>query len=264
MLKLQQYHPKMGEIASQTQAIVGTQMIIRVDGQGFSRLTRRAGCQRPHDPLFHQAMVDTARALIDTLQAKSAYTQSDEISVLLGDSSSIYRNRLEKLTATAASAATLAFERSEAWQAIRQRSGRPELGGTFDARVWSGVAAHTESYLRWRLYDARRNALIGQALQCLASQGLSPQQAQAQLSGQKQPQMHDLLHRHGIQFDGLPAQERHGTVLSWQSKTHEGYDPITKQRVQTTRRHLAAFTGSTTELSATLLQSVGMTPQPRH
>jgi tRNA(His) guanylyltransferase len=53
-----------------------------VDGRSFSRLTERA-CQKPFDAKFHQRMTETAKGLIGTLQGTYAYTESDEISVLL-------------------------------------------------------------------------------------------------------------------------------------------------------------------------------------
>lgn len=58
--------------------------VIRVDGKGFSKYTK--GLQRPFDPKFTADMQATALFLCENIEgAHFAYTQSDEISVIISD-----------------------------------------------------------------------------------------------------------------------------------------------------------------------------------
>jgi tRNA(His) 5'-end guanylyltransferase len=59
-------------------------VIIRLDGKAFHTLTR--GSEKPFDSKLSLNMVDTTIYLCQEIQgAKLAYTQSDEISILLTD-----------------------------------------------------------------------------------------------------------------------------------------------------------------------------------
>ena len=61
-----------------------TPVILRLDGKGFSKLTK--GCKRPFDTDFHTCMFCTTMVLCYEIQgAKFAYQQSDEISILITD-----------------------------------------------------------------------------------------------------------------------------------------------------------------------------------
>ena len=59
----------------------GAWMVIRVDGRSFTRLTKVF--EHPFDPKFHDYMVATALALLVEMGGLYAFTESDEISVLL-------------------------------------------------------------------------------------------------------------------------------------------------------------------------------------
>lgn len=70
------------EVASRTTLPGRLPVIIRVDGKAFHTYTR--GCKRPFDDRLSDVMVSTATKLCDEIQgAQLAYTQSDEISVLV-------------------------------------------------------------------------------------------------------------------------------------------------------------------------------------
>lgn len=59
----------------------GLYSIVRVDGRSFTKLTR--GMEHPFDEAFHLCMVATAKALLIELGGLYAFTESDEISILL-------------------------------------------------------------------------------------------------------------------------------------------------------------------------------------
>lgn len=54
--------------------------VMRLDGYGFSKVT--GGLKKPYDYNFHQAFVNTASALMKEFRADTAYTHSDEISLV--------------------------------------------------------------------------------------------------------------------------------------------------------------------------------------
>lgn len=54
--------------------------VVRLDGHCFHTFTR--GFRRPYDIRIHTAMVATATDLLERFQAVTAYTESDEISLL--------------------------------------------------------------------------------------------------------------------------------------------------------------------------------------
>src|SRR5574344_274662 len=87
-----------------------TPLIIRVDGKNFSKFTK--GFKKPFDVLFHECMYQTARYLCENIQgAEIAYSQSDEITILIQDnpvdSSSWYGKQVQKICSVSASLATV-------------------------------------------------------------------------------------------------------------------------------------------------------------
>src|SRR6478752_2629397 len=107
-------------------------MIIRVDGKAFHTLT--ANMKRPWDDGMIDAMCHTAKYLCENVQnAKMAYVQSDEISVLLTDydrfaTEAWFDRNLQKMVSVSAAFATLAFNK----KIIEYY---PEKSGVFDSRA---------------------------------------------------------------------------------------------------------------------------------
>lgn len=129
--------------------------VIRVDGKGFSKYTRRL--QRPFDPKFTEDMQATAQYLCENIDgAQFAYTQSDEISVVLSDlgnanTQAWFGGQVQKIVSTSAALATAKFNRL-----------RPEVDSLalFDGRTHhlDGAEGVLE-YVRWRQADAMKNSV---------------------------------------------------------------------------------------------------------
>jgi tRNA(His) 5'-end guanylyltransferase len=200
--------------------------VVRVDGRSFTRLTG-ARFDKPFDPRFHELMVGTARALLEELQGVYAYTQSDEISVLLPRATELFDRELEKLVSIAAAIASAAFT-----QAFEQAA-------QFDARVWLGVdEAAVVDYVRWRQADADRCALNGWCYWTLVKTGRSARQASAALLRQRSEAKHELLFQHGVSFADLPAWQRRGSGLFYEAYEKEGFNPKTGEVVLARRRRV--------------------------
>jgi len=139
----------------------GTWPIVRVDGRGFSRLTA-SRFEKPFDPRFQRMMRRAADALLVDLGGVFAYTESDEISVLLARDTGLFDGSVEKLVSVSAAIASAAFTL--------------ELGSAahFDGRLWVGASGtDVVDYFRWRQSDATRNALNGWSYWTLRKAGES-------------------------------------------------------------------------------------------
>src|SRR5690348_10145308 len=89
----------------------GIYMVARLDGRSFTRLTKEI-CQfeAPFDQRFRDMMVETAESLMTCgFRVKFAYTQSDEISLLLDLDERQFGRKLRKYNSTLAGEASAKF-----------------------------------------------------------------------------------------------------------------------------------------------------------
>ncbi len=201
-------------------------VVIRVDGRGFSRFTE-SRFEKPFDLDFHQAMIQTASALLEGLHGIYAYTESDEISVLFLPSWDLFDRSLEKVVSISASIASATF--THTYNSVVN----------FDSRVWLGVnKSQVVDYFRWRQADATRCALNGWCYWTLRKAGESARSATAILDGQSVAFKNELLFQHGINFNELPTWQRRGTGLYWENYEKQGYNPVQEKEVVTKRRRV--------------------------
>lgn len=156
-----------------------TPVIIRIDGKAFHTFTR--GFKRPFDEVLIKTMQETAQYLCENIQGcQLAYTQSDEISLLLIDyqrfeTSAWFDYEIQKMCSISASMATMAFNRifSETVSDLKVDDTKPidtyfeaaYSGAMFDARVFNIPREEVTNYFYWRQLDASRNSIqmVGQA-----------------------------------------------------------------------------------------------------
>ncbi|MEW6492786.1 MAG: tRNA(His) guanylyltransferase Thg1 family protein [Cyanobacteriota bacterium] len=201
-------------------------VVIRVDGRGFSRFTE-SRFEKPFDLEFHQAMVQTASALLEGLHGIYAYTESDEISVLFLPAWDLFDRSLEKVVSISASIASATF--THIYNSVVN----------FDSRVWLGVnESQVVDYFRWRQADATRCALNGWCYWTLRKAGESARSATAILDGQSVAFKNELLFQHGVNFNELPTWQRRGTGLYWENYEKQGYNPVQEKEVVTKRRRV--------------------------
>lgn len=130
--------------------------IIRLDGKAFHTFTKNLN--KPFDTALSEAMVSTAKALCTHVQnIKLAYTQSDEISLVLSDLDHDkvalwFEGNVQKIVSVASSVATAAFNRT-----FKHPEGTLAY---FDARVFRLESLEeVYEYLNWRRKDAYKNAV---------------------------------------------------------------------------------------------------------
>lgn len=207
----------------------GVHMVARIDGRSFSHLTRVA--QRfdaPYDARFRDCMVATLEHLMSCgFSTLYGYTQSDEMSVLFRRDEAAFGRKLRKYLSVLAGEASARFSIA---------LGAP---AAFDCRV-SQLPRDEDvvDYFRWRHEDAHRNALNGHCYWLLRGQGLDDDAATRRLNGVSVAERNELLFRHGINFNEVPAWQRRGIGTYWEDAPHEAIDPRTGAAVTSTRRRL--------------------------
>lgn len=128
-----------------------TPAIIRLDGKAFHTLTR--SLERPFDQGFADAMDATTEYLATNVQGCiAAYTQSDEISLLLQDFRELntdawFDYNIQKLVSVSAAMASVQFSKHFGQDAY------------FDARCFSIPREEVGNYFRWRAQDCERNSV---------------------------------------------------------------------------------------------------------
>ncbi|MGI4762198.1 MAG: tRNA(His) guanylyltransferase Thg1 family protein [Janthinobacterium lividum] len=210
-------------------ALPGLYLVARLDGRGFTRLTKEVHAfEAPFDTRMRDYMSATTRHLLDCgFRMVYGYTQSDEISLLLHPAEDSFGRKLRKYTSVLAGEASASFSL--------------QLGalGVFDCRI-SQLPRRQDvvDYFRWRQEDAGRNSLNAHCYWLLRKQGHSVGEATGQVKGLRTAAKHDLLFAHGINYNDLPAWQKRGVGLYWEDYQKTGLNPLTQQPVETTRRRL--------------------------
>lgn len=138
------------ETTNDLYVLPGIFMVARVDGRGFTRLTKET-CkfEAPFDPAFRDAMIATLQHLMQCgFKVVYGYTESDEISLLLHPEDVTFDRKLRKLNSVLAG------------EASAKLSSMLGTVAAFDCRI--SQLPNIElvvDYFRWRNEDAHRNAL---------------------------------------------------------------------------------------------------------
>lgn len=214
-------------------ALPALYLVARLDGRGFTRLTKETHAfEAPFDDRMHELMTHTTRQLLTSgFRMVYGYTQSDEISLLFHPAEDSFGRKLRKYTSLLAGEASAAFSLS---------LGSP---GIFDCRI-SQLPRPSDvvDYFRWRQEDAGRNSLNAHCYWLLRKQGRSVAEATAQVRGLRRAAKHDLLFAAGINFNELPTWQKRGSGLYCQDYVKTGLNPVTQQASETLRRQLTLDT----------------------
>jgi len=179
---------KQYETTTQSHLLRRTPVIIRVDGRAFHTFTKwfigqpkpRKGLhpepyedrwivdpslmQTPFSEMLHLIMTSTALSLVNHIQnATFAYTQSDEISIVLRDWDRLetqqwFGGNLQKMCSLSASIATAAFNFAHERVTGYRSTWFGDLA-QFDSRVYNLPESEVTNYFIWRQQDATRNSV---------------------------------------------------------------------------------------------------------
>ena len=202
-------------------------VIIRIDGRAFHTFTK--GFQRPFDDVLASAMRRTTERLCKEISgAKLAYTQSDEISILVTNNDTIdtqpwFDNNLQKLVSIAASCATAYFN-SEFWELVVCWGGEHAaidrgtdedmerfriymkrcLQAMFDARAFVLPPDEVCNYFIWRQQDATRNS-IQMVAQSLYSH--------KELQNKNCNELQEMIFQKGVNWDHYEPWKKRGLCV---------------------------------------------------
>lgn len=191
-------------------------VVIRVDGKGFSRLTKQMGAAKPFDTGFRLIMDAVMREMCAQIQGcVLGYAQSDEISFIIRNDQSekaeaYFGNRIQKIASVVAGMASALFTRD----LLRKLMATDNADyGVFDARTYA-MPDLTEAgnYLVWRQQDCTRNSISSAAYYGLAKR-TGRKTAQKMMHGLNSKGLQELMFcEAGINWDKYPEKFKRGTV----------------------------------------------------
>ena len=202
-------------------------VIVRLDGKGFSKFTKECYA-KPFDYIFMNQMVATAEYIMNEsgYDVIAAYTQSDEISLIIKGDEMPYQAKTRKLLSILASMAGAKFT---------QLSGHIAV---FDARYRTAeTKEELKQYIHWRSSDSTRNCLNNYCYWGLLKHGYGVKQVNRMLKGLSSDERKVLLSiKVYKEWDSIPKVEKNGVFLNYVSVAGVGHNPITNEDVETTRR----------------------------
>lgn len=204
-------------------------VVARIDGRGFTRLTKELyPFEAPFDVKFRDMMIATVEHLMACgFRVAFGFTQSDEISLLFHVNENAFGRKTRKFISILAGEASAKFSL--------------QLGGlaTFDCRLCElPNAPLVRDYFRWRSEDAHRNALNAHCYWAMRKTGASVGQATRQLEGISLEEKTALLAGFGIEFGFLPLWQTRGIGFVWTTVEKPATNPKTGAAVVAVRRSL--------------------------
>lgn len=194
--------------------------IIRLDGKAFHTYTK--GFARPYDLNLMRIMDLTTIKLCEQIQGvKLAFTQSDEISLLLTDFETIHTDawfdgNVQKMASVSASIATAAF--NNGMYLDEEILASMTKVAYFDSRVFTiPDRMEVSNYLIWRQQDATRNSI---------QMGAQSMYSQKQLHGKNTSELQELMFQKGQNWNDYPVGFKRGRIiLKEKSESIEVNDP---------------------------------------
>lgn len=207
------------EACTQSTLLRRTPVIIRVDGKAFHTFTKRFDTTKdPFNDIMHAAMTHTAQAMMQFMQnTQIAYTQSDEISILLRDwdnheTQQWFGGKLQKMASVSAAMATGYFNFF-----LRKQIPEGEINHVcdithyvgavplFDSRVFQVPKEEVTNYFIWRQQDASRNSI-----QMLGRHYFSHKEMNGKNVGDVQDM---LMGQHGVNWNDIDTWKKRGTCV---------------------------------------------------
>jgi tRNA(His) 5'-end guanylyltransferase len=218
------------ETAHDRIVLPGMYIVARMDGRGFTRLTKEVHpFKAPFDEDFRDLMIETVKHLMHCgFHITYGFTQSDEISLLLHLNETAFGRKTRKIMSV------LAGEASAKFSSL--------LGsvGAFDCRLSELPNAElVVDYFRWRNEDAHRNALSAHCYWRLRQDNYSFSEATQKIEGLSTAAKNELLFSYGINFNELPNWQKRGIGFYWKEVQKEGFNPKTNEKVPMQRRELS-------------------------
>jgi len=221
---------KEREIFSNLKIPCGSEIVVRIDGRKFSRLSRDLKFEKPFDKHFTELMVETSTDFFKEFNPSFIYVFSDEINILLSDIP--FGGRIEKLNSVFASFIAGSFVKNALDKEIKLE--RPV---SFDSRIIPLSKKLAVEYFKERQDEAWRNCINGYAYWTLRKE-YNKKEAMYILKNKKSSGLHEILFERGINLTEVPSWQRRGIGIYKKEVIIEGYNPIEKKKVQSKRKRI--------------------------
>lgn len=233
---------KAAEVTTKQTLLRRTPVIIRIDGRAFHTYTKQlkkfdpSVKDTPFSIVMHDVMMAATRALVENVQnCVFAYTQSDEISLLLRDwdfheTQQWFSGGVQKMVSISAVIASNAFNlEMTKYKTLSSFNDYAQ----FDSRVYNLPKEEVTNYFIWRQQDASRNSV-----QMLGHFHFS----QKQMHGKSNSQVQDMLMlQAGVNWNDLPTWMKRGSCIYDRLGVVEDNDiPIFTQSRDYVERHLSS------------------------
>ena len=218
------------EIFSNLKIPCGSNIIVRIDGRTFSRLSRDLKLEKPFDEKFTKIMVETCKDFFKEFNPFFIYTFSDEINILLSDIP--FGGRIEKLNSVFASFMAGSFTIK-----ALDNGNQIERPISFDSRIIPLSNQLVVEYFKERQNEAWRNCINGYAYWTLRKD-YNKKEAVKMLKEKKSSNLHDILFEKGINLADLPSWQRRGVGIYKKVVLIDGYNPIENKKVSSKRKKI--------------------------
>tara|TARA_Y100000034_G_scaffold136985_1_gene218005 strand:- start:12412 stop:13203 length:792 start_codon:yes stop_codon:yes gene_type:complete len=186
-------------------------IILRLDGNSFSKMTKKMEFEKPFDEEFRKGMEEAMKALMEYLGASFAYSQSDEISILLfnRDKPGKLGDRVSKLCSLTASIASNGFNK----YFLDTRN--EFLSVNFDCRAFNVPERDVNNIFLWRQRDAYKNAVYSYAYYQLQKElGMSKKEVFNLLMKKNVQEKNEIIYQKlGFNFNDLDTKFKRGFSL---------------------------------------------------
>lgn len=205
--------------------------IARLDGKGFSKLTKDMQLKKPFDEDFKISIVNSIKETMFKSGAILAYFESDEISFLFKKEDDFFNRRIEKINSVLSSTFTAECMKQDFFKGFLP---------VFDCRLLCcPTKEEVFKVFKWRLNDSLRNCLSGFAFWNLVFSGETNRNATRFLNKMKAGEKQELLFKKfGINFNNIEKWKKNGTFIYIGKKNKTGFNPITNKKVIVERRYL--------------------------
>ena len=208
-------------------------VILRLDGNSFSKFTKQMAFKKPFDEVFTSAMWEAAKAVLKYCSGSQvAYVQSDEITVLLRndltlDTDPFLANRIGKICSLVASTASVTFcnylnklrvETNESDEGVSYINTDNFIEAVFDLRAFIVPPNEVNNTFLWRQQDAFKNC-ISTVVWYALKEKYGSKAAQKMLNGMNTNQRQELIFQEtGMNMNDYPIKYKRGVCIFKETK----------------------------------------------
>lgn len=189
-------------------------VIIRLDGNSFSKFTKKMNFEKPIDERFVDAMAETTKAVLEFCSGSQfGYFQSDEITIFLRNdlelnTDSFLANRIQKICSLVSSVASVSF--CNYLNENKQTGQIKNVYAVFDCRVFVVPETEVNNVFLWRQMDAFRNYVNSFAYWKLKDK-YGTKEVQKLLFKKKTNEVQEIIYKElGVNINDMPVKYRRG------------------------------------------------------